>query len=356
DACPAARPQLLQEVAHLAGAARLALQLAIAPGAHQHVSQRLFGGVDQVHVPSGVPGFVRAGYHGHGHAFHLRGADVLAHGDKDRPSAWCSARGTFGGPSRYAMSTATASLPSPAVAALVEARNHIAGQWTDTGDGTFLTVVDKYHGTELARIPHATSAQMDQAVAAAVKALPALRAMSAGDRSERLERLAAMLDAGSEELARLIMHEAGKPISYARVEIARCITTVRTAAAEALRLGGEVVPIDHGPGAGRTACTRRFPVGVVAAITPFNFPLNLVLHKLAPALAVGCPVVLKPAPQAPLSALALARMVAQLDYPVGTLSVLVCGVPVAEQLVTDERVAMLSFTGSDQVGWHLKRI
>lgn len=254
------------------------------------------------------------------------------------------------------MSTATASSPSPAVASLVEARNHIAGQWTDAGDGTFLTVVDKYHGTELARIPHATSAQMDEAVAAAVRALPALRAMSAGDRSERLERLAARIDAASEELARLIMHEAGKPISYARVEIARCITTVRTAAAEALRLGGEVVPIDHGAGAGRTAYTRRFPVGVVAAITPFNFPLNLVLHKVAPALAVGCPVVLKPAPQAPLSALALARMVAQLDYPVGTLSVLACGVPVAEQLVKDERVAMLSFTGSDQVGWHLKRI
>lgn len=240
--------------------------------------------------------------------------------------------------------------------ALFKPLNYIGGHWTAEGDGTYNTVVDKYHGTELARIPHATAAQMEQAIAAAHAARAPFHKLSAGERSEKLERLAALLKEHEEELAQLIMQEAGKPISYARVEIARCITTVRTAAAEALRFGGEVVPIDYGAGAGKTAFTKRFPIGVIAAITPFNFPLNLVLHKVAPALAIGCPVVLKPAPQAPLSALALAGLIAQLGYPEGTFSVLLCGIPVAEQLVKDERVAMLSFTGSDTVGWHLKGI
>jgi acyl-CoA reductase-like NAD-dependent aldehyde dehydrogenase len=248
-------------------------------------------------------------------------------------------------------------MPSTLTApALFKPLNFIGGSWSAEGDGTFNTVVDKYHGTELARIPHATAAQMEQAIAAAHAARAPFHKLSAGERSEKLERLAALLKDHEEDLAQLIMQEAGKPISYARVEIARCITTVRTAAAEALRFGGEVVPIDYGAGAGKTAFTKRFPIGVIAAITPFNFPLNLVLHKVAPALAIGCPVVLKPAPQAPLSALALAGFIAQLGYPEGTFSCMLCGIPVAEQLVKDERVAMLSFTGSDSVGWHLKAI
>ncbi|MCB0791181.1 MAG: aldehyde dehydrogenase family protein [Flavobacteriales bacterium] len=234
--------------------------------------------------------------------------------------------------------------------------NFIGGSWTDVGDGTFNTVLDKYRGTELARIPHATAAQMDAAIAAAATAFPKFRRLSAGDRSAKLEKLAAAIEHHAEDLARLIVQEAGKPIGYARGEIARCIVTVRTAAAEALRFGGEVVPIDYGAGAGKTAFTKRHPIGIVAAITPFNFPLNLVLHKVAPALAIGCPVVLKPAPQAPLSALALAGLIAELGYPEGTFSCLLCGIPVAEMLVKDPRIAMLSFTGSDKVGWHLKTI
>jgi glyceraldehyde-3-phosphate dehydrogenase (NADP+) len=244
-------------------------------------------------------------------------------------------------------------LPAPT---LFQPLNYIGGSWSDAGDGTFTSVVDKYHGTELARIPHATEAQMESAIEAARKAFPAFRKLSAGERSERLERLAALIMQHEEALAHLIMQEAGKPIGYARGEVARCIVTVRTAAAEALRFGGEVVPIDHGAGAGRRAFTTRHPIGVIAAITPFNFPLNLVLHKVAPALAIGCPVVLKPAPQAPLSALALAGLIEQLDYPEGTFSCMLCGIPVAEKLVKDPRVAMLSFTGSDKVGWHLKAL
>ena len=239
---------------------------------------------------------------------------------------------------------------------LFEPANYVNGSWVEVGDGTFNTVVDKYHGTELARIPHATEAQMEEAIAAAHASRDVLRRMSAGERSAKLEALAALIVKHEEELAQLIVQEGGKPIGYAKGEIARCITTVRTAAAEALRFTGESVAIDYGAGAGKTAFTKRFPIGVIAAITPFNFPLNLVLHKIAPAMAVGCPVVLKPAPQAPLSSFALARMMEEIGWPRGAFSVLLCGIPVAEKLVRDERIAMLSFTGSDKVGWHLKSI
>jgi glyceraldehyde-3-phosphate dehydrogenase (NADP+) len=234
--------------------------------------------------------------------------------------------------------------------------NLINGTWSFEGDGTFTTVVDKYHGTELARIPNATEAQMEEAIAAACASREALRKMSAGERSAKLEALAALIANHEEELAMLIVKEGGKPLGYAKAEIARCVTTVRTAAAEALRFTGESVALDYGAGAGKTAFTKRFPIGVIAAITPFNFPLNLVLHKVAPAMAVGCPVVLKPAPQAPLSAISLGKLMEEIGWPTGAFSVLMCGVPVAEKLVKDDRVAMLSFTGSDKVGWHLKAI
>jgi len=240
--------------------------------------------------------------------------------------------------------------------ALFTPANFINGRWSTDGDGSFCTVVDKYHGTTLARIPHARDSQMEEAIAAAYASRDALRAMSAGERSAKLEALAGLIDSRQEALATLIVQEAGKPIGYARAELARCVTTVRTAAAEAVRFTGESVAIDYGAGTGKTAFTKRFPVGVVGAITPFNFPLNLVLHKVAPAMAVGCPIVLKPAPQAPLSAIALAKMMAEIGWPQGAFSSILCQVPVAEILATDARIAMLSFTGSDKVGWHLKAI
>ena len=234
--------------------------------------------------------------------------------------------------------------------------NLINGTWSFEGDGTFSTVADKYHGTELARIPNATEAQMEEAIAAAYASRDALKKLSAGERSAKLEALASLIAKHEEDLAMLIVKEGGKPLGYAKAEIARCVTTVRTAAAEALRFTGESVALDYSAGAGKTAFTKRFPIGVIAAITPFNFPLNLVLHKVAPAMAVGCPVVLKPAPQAPLSAIALGKLMEEIGWPTGAFSVLMCGVPVAEKLVKDDRVAMLSFTGSDKVGWHLKAI
>lgn len=234
--------------------------------------------------------------------------------------------------------------------------NYINGRWRQEGSDRYNTVVDKYSGNTLARLPLATPAQMDEAVASALGALPALRALSAGGRSAKLAALADAIEGNAGEFARTIMQEGGKPIGYAEAEVARALVTVRTAAAEALRFGGEAVAMDFGKGAGRTALTKRIPVGVVAAITPFNFPLNLVLHKVAPALAVGCPVVLKPAPQTPLTALLLAKLIDTGDWPAGAFNMLVADNMMAEQLVRDERVKMLSFTGSDTVGWRLKGI
>ncbi|HQX98952.1 MAG TPA: aldehyde dehydrogenase family protein [Flavobacteriales bacterium] len=255
------------------------------------------------------------------------------------------------------MSSATTARPiSPSLSRLFHPSNYINGAWVNEGDGSFNTVVDKYHGTELAGIPHATEAQMEEAIAAAYASRGVLRKMSAGERSAKLNALADLLVKDQDALAQLIVAEGGKPIGYAKGEITRCISTVRTAASEALRFSGETVPIDHDAGVGKTAFTKRFPIGVIAAITPFNFPLNLVLHKVAPAMAVGCPVVLKPAPQAPLCALALGKMLEEIGWPEGAFSVMLCGIPVAEKLVTDERIALLSFTGSDKVGWHLKAI
>lgn len=234
--------------------------------------------------------------------------------------------------------------------------SYIGGQWTSAGDGTFNSVHDPYTGEELARIPQATAAQMDLAISAAHGASLELTDLSAESRAGRLDRLAEAIAESQEDLAQLIRREAGKPIAYARMEVSRGITTVKLAGAEARRLKDEVIDVDYDAGKGRTAVVRRMPVGPVAAITPFNFPLNLVLHKVAPALAMGCPVVLKPAPQAPLTALTLAELIDTLDLPPGSFNVVICGNEVAERLVTDARMAMLSFTGSDQVGWKLKSI
>src|SRR5262249_54709195 len=151
--------------------------------------------------------------------------------------------------------------------------------------------------------------------------------------------------------------EAGKPIALTRAEVKRAIATLELGAEEAGRLGGEVIPLDlNETSAGFAGGYTRVPAGPVIAMAPFNFPLNLVCHKLAPALACGCSIVLKPAPQAPLTALKLAELVREADAPTDAFQVVPCEVPVAEKLVRDERFATLSFTGSAKVGWYLKSI
>src|SRR4029077_20949894 len=153
----------------------------------------------------------------------------------------------------------------------------------------------------------------------------------------------------------LMIAESGKPRIYAGIEVDRAVSTFTLAAEESTRTGGEVLPLDLAPSTeGYTAIVSRFPIGVIGAIAPFNFPLNLVAHKLAPAIAVGNSVVLKPPPQAPLSALLLAGVCYDAGLPARALSVVHCPVQVAQQLAVDERIAMLSFTGSAEDGGHVK--
>ena len=222
------------------------------------------------------------------------------------------------------------------------------------GDGAVIVVRSPYDGHEVGRVPAGTAADIDAAVAAAA-ACHRAGAPAAHERAAILDRAVAKLSepARSEAFARTIAEEAAKPIRTARLEAARAVDTFRFAAATARTLTGETIPIDAVPaGEGRLAFVLRVPVGVVAAISPFNFPLNLVAHKVAPAIAAGCPVVLKPASATPLSALALASLLLdECGLPPGWLNVVTCSGATAEHLVTHPEVALITFTGSPPVGW-----
>ena len=232
----------------------------------------------------------------------------------------------------------------------------INGKFVNGSSKNTLKILDKYSQKNLAEIKLASTAQMEEAIAGSVKAFQEYRQWSSGQRADVLKKLVHRLNRKKELFAKLIVYEAGKPLSYARTEIDRCITTLSTAVDEALRFSGESINIDHGAGVKKTAITKRIPIGPVAAISPFNFPLNLVLHKIGPALAAGCSIILKPAPQSPLTALAFASLLEGTDLPNGVLNILCCDIPEAEKLVKDERIKFLTFTGSDAIGWHLKNI
>src|SRR5204863_38704 len=238
------------------------------------------------------------------------------------------------------------------VAALSEKRLLIGGEWIDTGE--WIEVRSPYSGDVVGRVAKAGAPETCQAVDAAEKAMQ--EPLPAHRRAEILVRVAGALGRRLDEVARLISDEAGKPIKTARVEAARAMSTYTFAAVEARKLAGEMVPMDAAQaGEGKLAFTIRRPVGVVGAISPFNFPLNLVAHKIAPALAAGCAVVLKPASQTPLSALLLAELETEAGLPPGWLNVVVGrSSEIGDVLVEDERVAVLTFTGSGTVGWQLK--
>ncbi len=231
-------------------------------------------------------------------------------------------------------------------------RLYVDGEWVETGSA--LEVRSPYSREVVATVARAGKDEARRAVDAAVRAMRA--PLPAWQRADILDRVAAIVQARVEELARTISAEAGKPIKSARVEASRCVTTYSLSAGEARRLAGESVPITGTQsGHGHIAWTVRVPVGVIGAITPFNFPLNLVAHKLAPALAAGCAVVLKPASQTPVSALRLAAICEEAGLPAGWLNVLPGSASeVAEVLVEDERVRMITFTGSSEVGWSLR--
>ena len=226
------------------------------------------------------------------------------------------------------------------------------GAWVETGD--WIDIASPFDGSLVARVAKAGAAEARAAVDAAERAMQ--EPLPAHRRAEILVRVAAALGKRADEAARQIAAEAGKPLKAARVEVARAMSTYTMAAVEARKLAGEMVPMDASQaGEGKLAFTMRLPVGVVGAISPFNFPLNLVAHKIAPALAAGCAVVLKPASQTPLSALLLAELEHEAGLPPGWLNVLVGpSAEIGDVLVEDERVALLTFTGSGPVGWKLR--
>jgi acyl-CoA reductase-like NAD-dependent aldehyde dehydrogenase len=227
----------------------------------------------------------------------------------------------------------------------------IGGEWVETGD--WVEVRSPYSGDLVGRVAKAGAAEARRAIDAAETAMR--DPLPAHKRAEILVRVAGFLGRRHEEVAQTISAEAGKPLKAAKVEAARAMSTFTMAAVEARKLAGEMVPMDASQaGEGKLAFTLRLPIGVVGAISPFNFPLNLVAHKIAPALAAGCAVVLKPASQTPFSALLLAELETEAGLPPGWLNVLVGPASeIGDVLVEDERVRAITFTGSSEVGWKL---
>ena len=229
----------------------------------------------------------------------------------------------------------------------------IDGEFRDSRRGE--TIRYPYTGEPIHEVAVGSEREVEAATAAAARAFAATRRLSRAARSEILSRAAGAIRSRSEELAETVQKEAGKPITLARWEVTRCWNTFTLAAEEAKRLTGELVPADILPRyEGYRSLYERFPVGPILGITPFNFPVNLVAHKIAPALAAGNSVVVKPAPQTPLSALKLAEIVQAAGAPKGSVNVVPCCNELAGKMVADERFKMLSFTGGAKTGWQLK--
>jgi acyl-CoA reductase-like NAD-dependent aldehyde dehydrogenase len=221
--------------------------------------------------------------------------------------------------------------------------------------GTTFEVRSPFDGSLVARVDWAGPAEMERAIAGAAAAFATTRKLPSWRRAAVLEQISAQLAARREEFVETIALEAGKPRKTARVEVDRAAFTFKVAAEESKRIGGEIVTLDWIPGhEGREAHVRRVPLGPVAGITPFNFPLNLVAHKVAPALAAGDPVIIRPASQTPISALKLGEIAIEAGWPAEGYSVVPSTTADAAPLVEDHRIALLSFTGSPAVGWSLK--
>jgi acyl-CoA reductase-like NAD-dependent aldehyde dehydrogenase len=229
----------------------------------------------------------------------------------------------------------------------------LAGEPLTTG--ATLAVTDKHSGEIVAEVALADGALVDRAIGVADEARDAMAAVPAWKRRDVLAHCARRFEERREELAGLLAVEAGKPIRDARGEVTRLVDTFRLASEEATRIGGEVMPLDVTPRAtGWRGLWKRVPIGACGFVSPCNFPLNLVAHKVAPAIAAGCPFVLKPASSTPLGALVVGEVLAETDLPAGAFSILPARPADAERLATDPRLALFSFTGSPAVGWALR--
>lgn len=228
----------------------------------------------------------------------------------------------------------------------------LAGEWTS---GSPQPIHSPYDGKEIRSVHMANREALQSAIVAADEAFAVTRKLPAYERQRVLRAVSDAISSHRDDFARAMALEAGKPLKAARIEVERAIFTFAVAAEESVRLAGEVLPMDlQAASEDRWGLVRRFPLGPISAITPFNFPLNLVAHKIAPALAAGCSVVLKPAPQTPFCALMLGELVRQAGWPAGGLSILPLPNEAADALICDDRLKLLSFTGSSQVGWQLK--
>ncbi|MBA2255322.1 MAG: aldehyde dehydrogenase family protein [Chloroflexi bacterium] len=231
----------------------------------------------------------------------------------------------------------------------------LAGRWVDSPD--VLEVANPADAAELAGATYtATPDQLEEATQAAVSAFEVTRRSPAYERGRILREISSGVKARREELARTITLESGKPIRDSLVEVDRAVVTFRLGAEEAERMYGELIPLDLMPASkDRVGITRRFPIGPIAAISPFNFPLNLAAHKLAPAIASGNPIVLKPPSKDPLTMLSIAEIVEAAGVPQGSVSILPMSRELGDRMVEDERFKLLTFTGSPSVGWRMKQ-
>ena len=230
---------------------------------------------------------------------------------------------------------------------------YIGGEWIETGD-TF-EVLNPYDGSVVDEVFLADEAAISKAAEASVEGFEVMRRIPSFERMSLLGRVVMMLDERKEDLARSICMEGGKCIKEARAEAGRSVMTFSMARDEAWRARGEFIPLDLLPASrGRFGITQRFPIGPILGISPFNFPLNLVAHKVAPALACGSAIVLKPATYTPLTSLKLAEIIHEAGFPHGAFNVVCCPRDIGQRLVEDDRFAMLTFTGSPDAGWKMK--
>ncbi|MFC1477526.1 aldehyde dehydrogenase family protein [candidate division KSB1 bacterium] len=231
----------------------------------------------------------------------------------------------------------------------------IGEDWLETEDK--VEVRNPYTGEVVDSVYRATAVEAEQAIEAAAQSFRFVKQLPTYERADILYRTAAGIQERSDEIARLITAESGKPIKFSKGEVDRSVVTFTLAAEETKRLGGELIPVDLArTSRGRVAVTRRFPMGPILGISPFNFPINLAAHKVAPALAAGNTFVLKPPSASPLTGLLLGEIIRESGAPPGMINVVPCSVPVAEHLAKDDRFKLLTFTGSVPVGFDLKRI
>ena len=230
---------------------------------------------------------------------------------------------------------------------------YLAGEFVESGSP--LEVRNPANDELVATTFQAGAEELERATVAAVEAFGKTRRLASYERRDALAHVAACIDRDADELSELLTRESGKPIRDARGEVLRGALTFRTAAEEALRITGEWLPLDwNAANRGRSGIVRRYPIGPVAGISPFNFPLNLAAHKVAPAIAAGCSIVLKPPSKDPLVMLRVAQYIAETDLPKGAVSVLPMDRPTGDRMVSDDRFKLLSFTGSPSVGWKMK--